>query len=62
MRHLNNLASQRCRLNRKRKVETIFTQLEDEEAKNRDLTKRARDLQEKVFKLRKIVEMNGWLK
>ena len=53
MRYLNNLASQRCRANRKKRVETIFTQLADEEERNGDLIARATSLQARVVRMKK---------
>jgi hypothetical protein len=52
MRDLNNVASQRCRLNRKKKMNGALDELKKEEEKNKLLTMRVRLLEEQVLSLK----------
>jgi hypothetical protein len=53
MRDLNNVASQRCRLKRKNKMQNVFEDLKQEEEKNRELSMKVRLLEEQVAALKK---------
>merc|ERR1712077_52421 len=52
MRDLNNVASQRCRLNRKKKMHGALDELKKEEEKNKLLTMRVKLLEEQVLSLK----------
>merc|ERR1711994_179524 len=52
MRDLNNVASQRCRLKRKSKMQNALEELKEEEDKNKELSMKVRILEEQVKALK----------
>jgi hypothetical protein len=52
MRDLNNVASQRCRLKRKEKMNSAFDELKQEEERNKELQMRVRVLEDQVQALK----------
>jgi len=52
MRDLNNIASQRCRLKRKSKMQNALDELKEEENKNKELSMKVRILEEQVKALK----------
>jgi hypothetical protein len=59
MRHLNNIASQRCRANRRAKMETAEKEMERLADENAALKKRAKDLEDEVVKWRHLLIVRG---
>jgi len=55
MRDLNNAASKRCRLNRKRKFDDLEMQVDQEESRNTILKTRVQVLEEQVEKFKKAI-------
>jgi hypothetical protein len=52
MRNLNNVASQRCRLKRKEKMQAAFDEVKEQENRNKDLMIQVNVLEEQVSALK----------